>query len=116
MNPKKRDLSLKSETAYGIIQREEKFEYLGDILTPNVNEKEALGDKVKNMEIAFKLCLIIYKSKLISFQAKPKHYYTVVRPECLHCEESLAPVEDSVIEKRQRKSLRKILGPNKISE
>lgn len=54
---------------------------LGDILTSNPNKKVAIGTRTRKMDMAFRLCIIIitYKSQPLSYQAKYKHYNTVVK-------------------------------------
>lgn len=48
------------------------------ILTPNNNEKAAIENRAKKMEVALKLCQEIYKSK---YKSKIQ---MAVKPECLY--------------------------------
>ena len=65
------------------------------------------------MDVAFRLCQNIYKSKVLSYQAKLRHYNTAVKPECLYAAETVARKGLMEVEKKERKFLRKILGPKK---
>ena len=54
-------------TKYGGIKRAQKFEYLGEILNPNINEEAATEERARKIEITFKLCQTTYKSKYLSY-------------------------------------------------
>lgn len=47
-------------------------------------------------------------SKSISYQVKMKDYRAVVRPACLYAVETLAKVEDPLVQKREGKFLQKM--------
>lgn len=116
MNIKTADPIWTMRTKYGDIKRARKFKYLGEILTPNMNEKAAIEERARKMETAFRLCQNTYKSKSLSYQAKFKHYSTVVKPECLYAAETIATKGLSDLEKKERRFLRKILGPKKSTD
>ena len=66
------------------------------------------------METALRLTKDIYNKRCISKYAKIRHYNTVIKPECLYAAETLImnrkkDMED--IQKKERKIMRKILGP-----
>lgn len=104
------------ETKYGKIKRSDKFKYLGEWIQPNGLDKEANKGRVRKMELAYKLVQHRYNKKAISYRAKIKHYITVVKPEGLYSSECLImnkKGEIEELEKKERKILRKILGPEK---
>lgn len=88
------------KTKYGGIGGVQEFKYLGEILIPNMNEKAAVEEMARKMEIVFKLCQKTYKSKFISYQAKFRPYSTIVKPECLYAAETIARKWLSEIEKK----------------
>lgn len=78
-------------------------------MTPNNNEKAAIKERARKMEIAFRLCQNTYKSKSLSYQPKFRHYSSVVKP----VSETIARKGLSDLEKKEGKFLRNILGPRK---
>lgn len=84
MNSEKIDATDRMEMAHRIVQRTKKFIYLCEIINHNDNEKQALRKTTRKMQMTFKHCCGIYKSKYISFTAKLKCYCTVVRLSCLY--------------------------------
>ena len=48
------------KTKYGTISRTKKFKYLGEIITPNADDKLAIEERARKMEMAFRLCLKTY--------------------------------------------------------
>ena len=69
---------------------------------------------VKKMETALRLTQNIYNKKCMSKYTKLRHYKTVIKPECLYGAETLTlnrkkDIEE--IQKKERKIIRKILGP-----
>ncbi len=66
------------------------------------------------VEMAFQLTKNTYNKKSLSWNAKIRHYNTVIKPEALYAAETLAMTNQDPIEKleiKERKILRKILGP-----
>ena len=71
------------------------------------------------METAYRLTQNIYNKKCISKHIKLRHYNTVIKPECLYGSETLIlnrKTDIENIEKRERKIVRKILGPKLVDE
>ena len=100
----------------GQITQVEKFKYLGEWIEPNIREKEAFVARINKMEMAYHLTKDIYKSRSMSFKAKLRHFVTVIRPEALYASECLAMNKKGLaeqLEAKERKILRKILGPVK---
>lgn len=98
------------------IKRVDKFKYLGELITPNLSEKEAFTIRMNKMETAYHLTKGVYNKRSISFKAKLRHYCTVIRPEVLYASECLIMNKKGLIERleaKERKILRKILGPVK---
>lgn len=96
------------------IKRVKSFKYLGERIQENGSEKDAIKDRARRMEMAYQLTKTTYNKKVLSYGAKLRHLDTVIKPECLYAAETLdmtgkAGLED--IRKRERKMLRKILGP-----
>ncbi|KAI5734809.1 hypothetical protein M8J77_010675 [Diaphorina citri] len=102
------------KTKYGQINRVAKFKYLGEIIQPNGLDKEANKVRARKMETAFQLTRNIYSKKCLSINAKIRHYNTVIKPECMYASECLAlntAKQLEEIEKKERKIIRRILGP-----
>ncbi|KAI5720012.1 hypothetical protein M8J77_000651 [Diaphorina citri] len=102
------------KTKYGVINKVEKFKYLGEIIQANAMDKEANHKRVNKMEVAFQLTKNFYNKKSISINAKIRHYQTVIKPECLYASECLSlhtKNQFEEIEKKERKIIRRILGP-----
>ncbi|KAJ8890637.1 hypothetical protein PR048_010146 [Dryococelus australis] len=100
----------------GKIKQAETFKYLGEWIEPNICEKEAFVSSIKKLEIAYHFTKDVYNKRLASFNAKLRHYRTVIRPEALYAAEFLAMNKKGLMEQleaRERKILRKILGPVK---
>ena len=71
------------------------------------------------MEFNFQKTKDVYNNKSISIEAKLQHYKAVIRPESLYASECLVLNKKGEIEnmeKKERKILRKILGPKKTEE
>ncbi|XP_025830255.1 uncharacterized protein LOC112905593 [Agrilus planipennis] len=103
------------ETIYGKIKKVAKFKYLGEIIQSNGLDKEANMARTRKMETAFHLTKNVYNKKSISRNTKLKHYDTVIKPEGLYASECLAmntAKQLDELEKKERKVIRKILGPN----
>lgn len=64
------------------IKRVQKFSSLGENLTQNINEKEAIEERARSMEAAFRLYQKTCKSKSLSYRVKIRRYNSVVNPEC----------------------------------
>lgn len=106
------------KTKYGKIQRVSHFKYLGETIMENGLEKIANKIRCQKMEIALRLTQNIYNKKSLSRNTKLRHYNTVIKPECLYGAETLIlnrkkDIED--IDKKERKIVRKILGPKLIN-
>ncbi|XP_023218783.1 uncharacterized protein LOC111620987 [Centruroides sculpturatus] len=74
--------------------------------------------RTRKLEIAYQLFKDIYNKKSISINAKIRHYNAVIKPQALYAAEGIATLKMGEIEnmeKKERKILRKILGP-KIDE
>lgn len=102
----------------GRIKHVEKFKYLGEWIEPNLSEREAFTSRLNKIETAYHLTKNVYNKRSISLNAKLKHYCTVIRPEALYAAECLAMNKKGIMEKlevKERKILRKILGPIKDS-
>lgn len=100
----------------GKITWTKKFKYLGEWIEPNISEKEAITARINKMEIAYQLTREVYNKRSMSFKAKLRHYNTVIRPEALYAVECLAMNKKGLSEKleaKERKILRRILGPIK---
>ena len=100
----------------GKIKRVEKFKYLGEWIEASMSEKVAFTSRMNKMELAYHLTKNIYNKRSISLNTKLKHYCTVIRPEALYASECLAMNKKGMMEKleiKERKILRKILGPVK---
>ena len=74
----------------GGIERVKKFKYLGETIQENGLEKAGVGDRILKMERAYGLTKNIYNKKCISWNAKIRHYNTVVKTECLYASECLS--------------------------
>lgn len=101
-------------TKYGKIKRVHQFKYLGEIIQESGLEKIANEARCQKMTTAFRLTQNIYNKKSISKHAKLRHYNTVIKPECLYAAETLVlnrKTDLDKIQKRERKIVRKILGP-----
>ncbi|KAJ8887737.1 hypothetical protein PR048_013955 [Dryococelus australis] len=81
----------------GKTKQVEKFKYLGEWVRPNICEKEAFMSRIKKMEMANHLTKDVYDKRSVSFNAKPRHYCSLMEQ----------------LESKERKILRKILGPVK---
>ncbi|KAL1451182.1 hypothetical protein WDU94_003467 [Cyamophila willieti] len=102
------------KTKYGKINRVPRFNYLGEIIQPNGLDKEANKVRARKMETAFQLTRNIYNKKSLSINAKLRHYNTVIKPESLYASECLTlntAKQLEEIEKKERKIIRRILGP-----
>lgn len=101
-------------TKYGEIRRVSQFKYLGEIIQENGLEKAANKLRCQKIATAFRLTQNIYNKKSLSKFSKLRHYSTVIKPECLYAAETLilnrkGDIEE--IQKKERKIIRKILGP-----
>ena len=104
------------KTKYGKIKRVDKFKYLGEWIQPNGLDKEAIKARARKMELAYRLTQKRYNKTAISYKAKLRHYTTVVKTEAVYSSECLIlnkKMEIEKLEKKERKILRKILGPAK---
>ncbi|KAI5743682.1 hypothetical protein M8J77_021057 [Diaphorina citri] len=98
------------------IKRVPKFKYLGEWITPNNSEAVAIESRCNKLEGAFHTCKNLYKSRSLSRNLKICHYNTVIRPSALYAAESLLLTKKCALRKleiKDRKILRKILGPVK---
>ncbi|KAJ8882277.1 hypothetical protein PR048_018765 [Dryococelus australis] len=73
----------------GKIRQVEKFKYLGKWIEPNICGKEAFVSRIKKLEMAYHLTKDVYNKLSVSFNAKLRHYCTVIRPEALYKAECL---------------------------
>lgn len=90
------------------------FKYLGEWISWNALEKKAMESRRNKVELAFQLTKNTYNKKSLSWNAKIRHYNTVIKPEALYAGETLSMTNQGPIEKleiKERKILRKILGP-----
>ena len=104
------------DVGQGKIKQTKAFKYLGEWIDPNLSEKAAFESRIRKMEMAYNLTKAIYNKKSISTNAKLRHYQTVIRPEALYAAECLAMHRKGLtenLEVKERKILRKILGPVK---
>jgi len=110
----RKDASKHITTKYGKIKGVNKFKYLGELIQPNALDKGAILTRARKMEVAFQLTKNIYNKKSISINAKLRHYNTVIKPEGLYASECLilsTARQLDVVERKERKIIRKILGP-----
>ncbi|KAI5751635.1 hypothetical protein M8J77_009428 [Diaphorina citri] len=101
------------------IRQVSKFKYLGEWITPNNSESEAIESRCNKLEGAFHTCKQLYKSRSLSRNLKLCHYNTVIRPSALYAAETLLLTKKCSIRKlelKDRKILRKILGPIKEND
>ncbi|KAL1460740.1 hypothetical protein WDU94_012692 [Cyamophila willieti] len=106
------------KTKYGVIKKVTKFKYLGEIITPNGLDKEANQVRMRKMETAFQLTRNTYNKKSLSMNAKLRHYNTVIKPESMYASECLSlntAKQLQELEKKERKIIRKILGPKQVN-
>ena len=96
------------------VRRTNSFKYLGEWITPNLNEDLAMNNRCTKLERAYHLSKNLYKSKSLSMNLKIRHYSTVVRPSVLYASECLNMVRKGQLRKlelKDQKILRKIMGP-----
>ncbi|KAI5743680.1 hypothetical protein M8J77_021036 [Diaphorina citri] len=101
------------------IRQVSKFKYLGEWITPNNSESEAIESRCNKLEGAFHTCKQLYKSRSLSRNLKLCHYNTVTRPSALYAAKTLLLTKKCSIRKlelKDRKILRKILGPIKEND
>ncbi|KAL1447407.1 hypothetical protein WDU94_005673, partial [Cyamophila willieti] len=101
------------------IKQVKKFKYLGEWITPNISETVAIESRCNKLEGAFHTCKNLYKSKSLSRNLKLCHYNTVIRPSALYASETLLMTKKCSLRKlelKDRKILRKILGPIKEND
>lgn len=107
------------KTKYGNIKRVDKFKYLGEWIQPNGLDETSNIERVKKLERSYGITQNRYNKRSISYKAKIRHYNTVIKPEGLYASECLTlnkKGEVQEIEKRERRILRKILGPRKTED
>uniref|UniRef100_A0A8D8RKU7 Endonuclease-reverse transcriptase n=1 Tax=Cacopsylla melanoneura TaxID=428564 RepID=A0A8D8RKU7_9HEMI len=78
------------------------------------SEFAAIEGRCNKLEGAFHTCKNLYKSKSLSRNLKLCHYNTVIRPSALYAAETLLMTKKGALRKlelKDRKILRKILGP-----
>lgn len=96
------------------IKQSKRFKYLGEIITPDGSEVPAIESRCAKLEGAFHLCKDLYKSRSLSLNLKICHYNSVIRPSALYASETLNMTKKGPLRKleiKDRKMLRKILGP-----
>lgn len=101
-------------TTHGKIIQVSHFRYLGEIIQPSGINLRANEERIRKLQKAYKLTWNYYNKKSISFNAKLRHYNTVVLPEALYAVETTqirGQTKIKEIEKQERKILRKIFGP-----
>lgn len=109
----------KLNTKYGEINRVDYFRYLGEIIEPTGQEKQAQQIRLQKIRRAQAITRNIYNKKSIAVSTKIRHYRTVIEPMALYASETLALNLKGQIEelkKEERKIIRKILGPRKTEE
>lgn len=102
-------------TKYGNVSKVPYFKYLGERISTSARENPALESRISKMENAFQKTKNLYNKKSLSRNAKIRHYQTVIRPEALYAAECLSyrnKGNNTKLEKKERKIMRKILGPN----
>ncbi|KAI5746246.1 hypothetical protein M8J77_001486 [Diaphorina citri] len=99
------------------IRQVSKLKYLGEWITPNNSESEAIESRCNKLEGAFHSCKQLYKSRSLSRNLKLCHYNTVIRPSALYAAETetLLLTKKCSIRKLELKD-RKILGPIKEND
>lgn len=94
------------------------FKYLGEWIDWNNHEGKAMETRRTKMELAFQKTKNTYNKKSLSWNSKIRHYNTVIKPEALYAAETLAMTKKGQMEKlevKERKILRKIMGPKFIN-
>jgi len=101
------------KTKYGNIMQVNHFKYLGETIQPTGLNTISNKERIFKLQRAYKLTWNHYNKRVISRNAKLRHYNTVVLPEALYAAETTVirgrtKIRD--IEKQERKILRKIHG------
>ncbi|KAJ8886950.1 hypothetical protein PR048_013164 [Dryococelus australis] len=107
------------KTEHGQINRVDKFKYLGEWIQPNGLDNTTNKQRVKKLELAYRITQNHYNKKAISIRAKIRHYSTVIKPEATYGSECLTMNTEGELREmavRERKILRKVLGPLRNTE
>jgi Reverse transcriptase (RNA-dependent DNA polymerase). len=86
-----------------------KFKYLGEIITYNLNEKPAWQNRIKKLNKANYITKNTYNKKGISIAAKLKHYLTVTQPEVTYAAETIFKTTNTAEIDRILKTERRII-------
>ena len=102
------------KTKYGRIKVTKQFKYLGEIISTNGVDKEAMENRRLNLERLSFVTKDIYNKKNLSINAKLRHYDTVARPVILYGVETTTLTSLEKLLKIERKILRRIYGPKVV--
>lgn len=86
-----------------------KFKYLGEIITWNVNEKASIQHRTTKLKQAQYITWPAYKKKSLSINAKFKHYNSVIKPEATYASETLFKLNTRSTTDKLQKTERRIL-------
>ena len=107
----------KIKTKYGKIQVSKSFKYLGELIQLGAKGHLTCKTRIQKLETAAHYSRQMYSKKCISKKTKLRHYQTVIRPQILYSSETLANLTYAEeLENRERRILRTILGPRKITD
>lgn len=87
----------------------DKFKYLGEIITYNLNEKPSWQNRIKKLNHAKYITKNTYNKKSLSIAAKLKHYKTVTQPEITYAAETIFKTTNTAEIDRILKIERKII-------
>ena len=94
----------------------EKFKYLGEVITYNLNEKPAWQNRIDKLVRAQHVTKNTYNKKCLSIATKLKHYKTVTQPQITFASETLFKTTNTVatdrILKLERRIVRTCLNKN----
>lgn len=87
----------------------EKFKYLGETITYNLNERPAWEDRINKLLRGQQITKNVYNKKSLSIHTKLRHYKAVIIPQITYGSETLQKVEGQGIKEKLRKMERRIL-------
>lgn len=87
----------------------QKFKYLGEIITWNLDEKPSIENRITKLKQAQRITWPTYKKKSLSINAKIRHYNAVVKPEATYASETLFKLNTQATTDKLQKIDRRIL-------
>lgn len=87
----------------------EKFKYLGEIITYNLNEKPSWQNRIDKLIKAKYMTKNTYNKKCLSIATKLKHYKTVTQPQITYASETLFKTTNTVAIDKILKTERRIV-------